>query len=241
MAFMQARERRKRLRGVIAQGDGRSVVELLRLEPLSTDTLQLIGDGLSIALTQTVDGATELVPQCVAALLDRGWDGDSELADQLSSRLDAGPTPLLRALPVDLDELSMVLEGDPIQGGGRIDLRSGEVWPQSAIEYAVEVGEEDEDDVDDEAWLWVDCQGSRAGYRDMERFIAGIEDPEITADLGRALAGRGAFGRFKRQLTRWPVLEDQWHSYSEERQRGRARAWLVDQGYAAVPPHAPKP
>ena len=238
---MQARERRRRLRGLIAQGDGASLVELLRLEPLPEDALQLIGDGLSTALTQTVEGAAELVQQCVAALRERAWDGDGDLAEQLSSGLGAGPTPLLRGLPVDLEELSMVLEGDPIHGGGRIDLRSGDVWPRPAIEHAVEIGEEDEDDHDDERWLWVDGEDSRAGYRDMERFTAGIEDPEAAAQLGRALDGRGAFGRFKRRLTRWPELEDQWYAYSEERQRGRARAWLVDQGYAPMPPRLPQP
>ena len=244
MAPMQTREHRRRLTGLVAQGDGVSLVDLLRLEPLPADALQLIGDGLSIALTQGVAGAAELVEQCVAALRERGWDGDVDLAEHLSSRLGAGPTPLLRGLPVDLEELTMVLEGDPSQGGGRIDLRSGDVWPRSAIEYAVEVGEvgeEDEDDHDDQRWLWVDCEGSRAGYRDMERFTAGIEDPEVAAQLGRALDGRGAFGRFKRRLARWPELEDQWYAYSEERQRGRARAWLVDQGYTAIPPRLPQP
>ena len=44
---MQARERRKQLRGLIVQRDGESLVELLRLEALPGDALQLIGDGLS--------------------------------------------------------------------------------------------------------------------------------------------------------------------------------------------------
>ncbi len=38
-----------------------------------------------------------------------------------------------RALPVDLDELAMIREGDPLNGGGRIDLRTGEVWHRAAI------------------------------------------------------------------------------------------------------------
>lgn len=231
---MQARERRKRLRGLIVQRDGESLVELLRLEALPGDALQLIGDGLSAALTQSVEGAADLAQQCLAALRERGWEGDAELAEQLASQLGAGPTPLLRRLSVDLEEISMLLEGDSTYGGGRIDRRSGEVWPRSAIDYAVEIGEEDEDD--HERWLRVNCEGSRAGYRDMERFTAGVNDPEAAAQLGRALDGRGAFGRFKRRLTQWPELEAQWYAYSEERQRGRARAWLVDQGYTVTPP-----
>jgi hypothetical protein len=43
--------------------------------------------------------------------------------------------------------------------------------PQSAIEYA----EETEEDDDDERWLWVECEGSREGYRDMELFIATLD------------------------------------------------------------------
>lgn len=58
---------------------------------------------------------------------------------------------MLRPLPVDLEELAMILEGDPVHGGGRVDLRTGEVWPQSAIEHAQEMGEigdEADDDPD---------------------------------------------------------------------------------------------
>ena len=52
----------------------------------------------------------------------------------------------------------MILEGDPVQGSGRIDLRTGEVWSEPAIEGAAEVGEIDEDDDDEpERWLWVEC------------------------------------------------------------------------------------
>ena len=77
---------------------------------------------------------------------------------------------MLRGLPVDLEELAGILEGDPLSVGGRIDLRTGGVWPQAAIEYALETGEEDEDTADDrERWLAVHGEGSREGYRDMER------------------------------------------------------------------------
>jgi hypothetical protein len=78
-----------------------------------------------------------------------GWDGDDELAEQLEAQLGSGPAAILRALPVDLEELAGILEGDPLSVGGRIDIRTGEVWPQAAIEYVLETGEEDEDAADD--------------------------------------------------------------------------------------------
>lgn len=62
------------------------------------------------------------------------------LADQLGARAGRGATPLLRALPVDLEELAGVLEGDPLSAGGCIDLRTGEVWAQAALDYALETG-----------------------------------------------------------------------------------------------------
>jgi hypothetical protein len=96
--------------------------------------------------------------------------------------------PLLRPLPVDLDELAGVLEGDLVTGGGRIDLRTGDVWQQPAIEYAEETGDIDDDE---EGWLWVECEGSRAGYRDMELFIAAVDDTDQVNRLGIAIGGRG--------------------------------------------------
>jgi hypothetical protein len=72
------------------------------------------------------------------ALRQRAWAGDADLADQLDAQLGSGPAPMLRPLPVDLEELAGILEGDPLNAGGRIDLTTGEVWPQAAIEYVLE-------------------------------------------------------------------------------------------------------
>jgi hypothetical protein len=35
-----------------------------------------------------------------------------------------------------------------------------------------------ETDEDEERWLWVACEGSRQGYRDMEAFIESLADPD---------------------------------------------------------------
>jgi hypothetical protein len=146
----------------------------------------------------------------------------------------------LRPFPVDLEELSRILEGDPTQEGGYIDVETGEVWPQAAIEYGQETGGEgpDEDDLDSERWLAVSNQGSGEGYRDMEAFVATVTDPDRADRLSIAIAGRGAFRRFKDVLARWPDELERWYRVSNERERGRARAWLAAEGFAAVPASA---
>ena len=70
---------------------------------------------------QGLPGASELATQCAAALWERDWKGDEELADQFLAVLNQGPAPMLRPLPVDVDELSDLLEGDSMYSGGRID------------------------------------------------------------------------------------------------------------------------
>lgn len=192
--------------------------------------LQLAGDALLIALAQGVTGARELADQCVVRLHERSWDGDGELADQLLAALDRGPTPLLRPLPVDLQQLAEVLEGDPADGGGRIDLGTGHVVSQLVIDDTWEARDRYDDDPD--RWLEVRTQGSRDAYHDMELFVELLPDETLAGRLRRALAGRRPFRAFKATLARQPGDLDRWFAFAEERTTGRARAWLASQGYA---------
>lgn len=239
---MTGRDWRTDLRGAVYRGDGPAVVALLRHALMPDDALQLIGDGLWAALIQHVDGAADLTGNCVKALRERGWYGDDDLADQLDAVLGPAATPILKPLPVDLDELAGILEGDPMYGSGRIDLETGEVWHRAAIDYAQEMGEDDEDEFDDaERWLWVECEGSHEGYRDMDLFIGTVTDADRADRLDTAIQGRGAFRRFKDVLARWPDELERWYAFSEERQRGRTRAWLAGAGYRVAPSSTPRP
>lgn len=230
---VDGRDWMRRLRGAVYRRDGTEVVALARDECRPAGVLQLLGDGLAVALAQRVDGAPPLVADCASALRKRAWAGDIELADQLDALSGAGPTPLLRPLAVDLEQLTDILEGDSMSTGGAVDLRTGEVWPQSTIEYAREGGDDLEtpDFDDSERCLWVYGGGSGDGYRDMVLFIETLEDAERADRLGIAIQGRGAFRRFKDVLDRWPGELQRWHEFRGERERGRARAWLADAGY----------
>lgn len=233
---MDDREAVTRLRSLVVRGDAAGLVAALSQERWPGDSLQLIGEGLLVAVRNGTDGSAELARECVSALLERSWDGDRELVEVLEAALGSCPTPLLRPLPVDLEELSMILEGDPVQGGGRVDLATGQVWPQSALDYTEEIGEGEDDDPD--RWLWVDCEGSRSAYDDMVWFIEELDDPNLADRLTRAISGRGAFRRFKDVLFDRPDLMTQWYAFSGDRQRGRARSWLAAEGYTPTRPQA---
>jgi hypothetical protein len=221
----------KELRGAVYRGDP-SIVDLV-CGRLTDDVLQLAGDGLLDAVTREVAGAAELATRCAAALTKRGWDGDEELADQLNAAAGSSAAPLLRPVDVDLEELASLLEGDVLGGGGRVDLKTGECWPDS-LDYQDD--DVDDDNNQDDRWLYVESVGSHGGYRDMELFIATLDRPEIADRLQIAISGKGAFRRFKDVLSRWPEEFERYCLLSNERQRGRARAWLAAEGYRPARP-----
>lgn len=220
----------KDLRGAVYSADGSAVVDLVRGR-LTDDVLQLAGDGLLDAVSRNLDGAVELAAQCAAALRERWWEGDEELADQIEAAVGHGATPLLRGLAVDLEELGSLMEGDPLYSGARIDLKTGEVWPHGP---AFDTFDEDKEDEDEDRWLYVESQGSREGYRDMERFIATVNDGAIADRLEVTVRGKGVFRRFKDVLSRRPEELERYFALSNERQRGRARAWLAAEGFRPV-------
>ena len=67
------------------------------------------------------------------------------------------------------------------------------------IEYAEEIGEENAAEADDpDRWLRVDCESSRPGYRDMEWFVADIDNLRLRrcgGRVGRAEPAGRAAGR----------------------------------------------
>jgi hypothetical protein len=219
----------------VYEADHRSLVRILG-GGVRSDVLQLVGDALAAAAIEGVAGAKELAGACGDALRERGWAGDEELAAELDSATGRRPAPPGSPLPVDLEELSELLEAGVGEDGGRIDLETGEVWRASTIEYFAEHEPEEAPDFEDpDRWLYVGPEGSHEGYRDMENFNATVDEPGRADRLGLAIAGRGAFRRFKDTISRWPDEQERWYRFSDERRRGRGRQWLSFAGYRVVP------
>ena len=65
----------------------------------------------------------------------------------------------------------------------------------------------------------------------MVAFLDTITDDAFADRLDRSLRGRGAFRRFKDQLADVPGELARFFRFTEDRQRGRARAWLAGHGY----------
>jgi hypothetical protein len=233
----------RQLRAALATGSPATVVALLRERP-AEPVLQQAGDGLLQALATGTEGAAEQAGRVASGLRTRGWTGDDELADELEGALGSGPLPALRSVPVTLDDVAEFMAGDVmLQRGAWIDLETGEVRPRLADEgldreLDAELGEDEDEDPDEaraadpERWLWVENEGSGEGYRDMARFLDTAIPAPLRDRLERALGGRrGAFRRFRDVLADHPREQAAWHRFSEERELGRARAWLAGRGY----------
>ncbi len=126
---------------------------------------------------------------------------------------------------VDLGEIATALEDHSFEGSWWIDADTGEVWYWR--------GEEDDDpeldpDGRDDA-RHIDPLPSGEGYADMVDFIALVPDHRAADLLDRAIAGRGAFRRFKDTLFEFPELREEWFRFRDTRMQRRAIEFLVDE------------
>jgi Uncharacterised protein family (UPF0158) len=68
----------------------------------------------------------------------------------------------------------------------------------------------------------------------MADFAEGISDGQAGRRLGRAIQGKGAFGRFKNCLHQdCPHLLAAWHAFRAARAERRAVDWLLDNALVA--------
>lgn len=68
-------------------------------------------------------------------------------------------------------------------------------------------------------------------YQDMADFVGGISDQTAGRRLARAIDGKGAFRRFKREIYEdYPELVSPWNDFRDARAKRRAVEWLLGHG-----------
>lgn len=90
-------------------------------------------------------------------------------------------------------------------------------------------------------YIRVESLDPHAGYRDMEDFIATVQDRHLRDRLWRAISGRGAFRYFKDVLDDYPRERERWFEFKDAQVRQRVLNWLAEEGIEPIiePPSPP--
>ena len=130
---------------------------------------------------------------------------------------------------IDLGDLRMALDDHSPDHSWLLDPATGAIHLRSDLsdepfeESRRDQGADPDDLIPIEPWP------SQVGYGDMEDFIEQVRDPRARDLLWRAIAGRGAFRRFKDALTDYPELREAWYALSGVQAERRAIEWLRDE------------
>ncbi len=94
----------------------------------------LRGDALLVEVTSGSADSRDLARACAARLQARGDGTATPTWPDARGGVVDGPQPLMGPFRSDVEELAGVREGDPTHGGGRVDLITGQVWPQAVYD-----------------------------------------------------------------------------------------------------------
>jgi hypothetical protein len=132
-----------------------------------------------------------------------------------------------KAIPVNLDELCEAMDNSSYENEYYLDLDTGEILFLS--EYMDDEDAEplrDRIDDDPERYELIPRAESREGYRDMQDFIATLDNEHLAGLLKIAINSRGAFRRFKDVLLDYPEEREKWFLFRDDRMDERAIEWL---------------
>jgi predicted nucleotidyltransferase len=135
---------------------------------------------------------------------------------------------MLELQSIDLDELCHALEDHSGFSKWFIEIRTGKLHLFSdGMWDGKDVGRDFEPPDDCRR---IDPIDSRESYGDLADFTATVRDPKARDLLERAVAGRGAFRRFKDVLANLPELRAAWFKFHDARVERHAIEWLRDEG-----------
>ena len=134
-----------------------------------------------------------------------------------------------KTLKIDLDELYDAMENSSYEVEYYLDLETGEILFVSEGMDDEETGKlknQIEEELD--RYELIPKAESYEGYRDMQAFIATVEDDHLSELLEVAINGKGAFRRFKDVLLNYPEERERWFQFKDDRMKERALEWLDD-------------
>lgn len=143
--------------------------------------------------------------------------------------------PNSRALPVDLEELSLALEAETADLRWYLDTLSGDVI---LVTPEYEPAENDgltvqEIESSPSRFVRVPASNPANAVEDMKAFVASLGDPQLQESLQLALSASRPEKRFKTALSWLPERQQQWHAFYRQACRQRAIEWLAELGIAA--------
>jgi hypothetical protein len=134
-----------------------------------------------------------------------------------------------KTLKIGLDELYDAMENSSYEFEYYLDLGTGEILFVSEDMDDVEtvkMKNQIEEELD--RYEPIPKAESYEGYRDMQAFIATVEDDHLAELLEVAINGKGAFRRFKDVLLNYPEERERWFQFKDDRMKERALEWLDD-------------
>ena len=134
-----------------------------------------------------------------------------------------------KVLNISLDELCEAMENSSYENEYFLDLETGEILFVSDYmddEESEKLKERIEEDF--KRYERILKAESHEGYREMEDFIATVDNEHLAELLEVAINGKGAFRRFKDVLLNYPEERERWFQFKDERIEERALEWLDD-------------
>lgn len=123
---------------------------------------------------------------------------------------------------IDLDSIGEALEDHSYDHKWWLDPNSGEVQVSTDFDG-------NDEQLSDAGLIPIEAIASHESYQDLLEFTSSVRDPRVRDLLERAIAGRGAFRRFKDTLFEFPELRQTWFAFHDARILRRALRWLADE------------
>ena len=132
-----------------------------------------------------------------------------------------------KTLHVDLGELCEAMDNNSYENQYYLDLKTGEILFISEYMDDEETSKlKDQIEEEFDHYEPIPRAESHEGYRDMQVFIATVDNEHIVELLEVAINGKGAFRRFNDVLLNYPEERERWFKFREDRMEERALEWL---------------